>query len=239
MNRTWQFVIGLVSLVLAVGAGFYGRNEYLKEVSTIQVPVPARSIPPYTLLTSDLFTQREMPRAIQTLPYYLNAKDLVGKISTVALPSGLPVSQENAVAPNSFRLADAAFEVVSIPVDPVSAVGGQIHIGQRVNLYTMTDKVPMASVSHNQATASGKPDLHVEQIAASVLIVDIRSSQGLPADALDAQKTETTTFTGRDTVEQAQILTLALPPDKVQDVLMAIAGAKKQGGLLWTTLALP
>jgi len=40
-------------------------------------------------------------------------------------------------------------------------------------------------------------------------------------------------------VEQVQILTLALEPELVQKVLDAVASAKKQGGLLWTTLATP
>ena len=50
MNRTVQFVIGVVAVVLAIAAGIYGRNVYLKEVSTYQIPVPVIAIPPYTCL---------------------------------------------------------------------------------------------------------------------------------------------------------------------------------------------
>jgi len=135
MNRTVQFIIGVIAVVVALGAGFYGRNLYLKEVSTYQVPVPINAIPAYAILDADMFQMREMPRTMASLPYYQSTQDLEGKISTVSLPAELPVAQANAVPVTQFRLADAAYEVLSIPVEPVSAVGGQIRIGEHVNLY--------------------------------------------------------------------------------------------------------
>lgn len=238
MNRTAQFFIGLISLALAIGAGIYGRNAYLKDVSTIQIPVPAQNIAPYTRLTADLFALREVPRTLENMSYYQQVADLNGKISTSTLQAGLPVPQNDAVTPESFRLADAQYEVLSIPVEPVSAVGGQIHIGQRVNLYTMTEPDPSEQTNHPEYS-SERQSPQVQQIAASVLVVDVRSSQGLSADSMEAQKQNGSTTSGNQQVEQTQILTLALPPEQVETVLMAVATAKKQGGLLWTTLATP
>lgn len=237
MNRSIQFVIGLVALVLALGAGFYGRNAYLKEVSTIQIPVPVQPIQPYTLLSPDLFSLREVPRAMQTLPYFQSPEEMSGLISSVHLPAGLPVAKGLAVRPGDFRLAGVEFEVVSIPVEPVSAVGGQIHIGQRVNLYQMIDEEESGVTTPGQT--KNDQTQQVQQIAASILVVDVRSSQGLAADTLQDQKQESASLSGGQQVEQTQILTLALSTDQVQEVLQAVAKVKKQGGLLWTTLAKP
>ena len=231
MNRSIQILVGFLSIVLALAAGIYGRNTYLKEVSTYQVPVPVRAIPPYTLLSSDLFQMREMPRTLESLPYFQTLTDLTGLISTAPIPAALPVAQANAVPAAEFRLADARFEVVSIPVQPVSAVGGQVQIGQRVNLYRMVEQPRDA-----QADPTAKAEFTVERIAGSVLVVDVRNAQGAQAGPDLSQPDSGTT---NDQLEQVQILTLALEPGLVQPVLDAVATAQKQGGLLWTTLATP
>jgi Flp pilus assembly protein CpaB len=239
MNRTTQFVIGLLAIVLALAAGIYGRNAYLKEVSTYQIPVPVKDIPPYTVLDPSMFQMRDMPRTMETLPYYQAIGDLNGQIAMVNLPAGLPVANVSAVAPAQFRLADAAFEVVSIPVEPVSAVGGQIRIGQRVNLYQMV-KENEENSAQTGAQTQAESNIQVTQIASQVLVVDVRTSQGITAGPGSAEsKSSGSLSSGSQSVEQVQILTLALAPDQVQTVLDAVAAFKKEGGLLWTTLAVP
>ena len=110
MNRTTQFIIGLIAVVVALGAGFYGRNLYLKEVSTYQVPVPVSAIPAYTVLNADMFQMREMPRTMESLPYFQSIKSLGEMIRPVPLTAGLPGAQVNAVPLPPFRLEDAALE---------------------------------------------------------------------------------------------------------------------------------
>lgn len=236
MNRTIQFIIGLIAVVVALGAGYYGRNLYLKEVSTYQVPVPIRAIPAYTVLDTDMFQLREMPRTIESLPYYQSIQDLSEKISTIPLAAGLPVAQNYAVPIAQFRLADAAFEVLSIPVEPVSAVGGQIRIGERVNLYqVLPEKIVPESTD---TSANNLPNFKVELIAKSILVVDVRNAQGVTAEA-NQRSEDNSAFGGSPQNEQVQILTLAVDPKAVDIILNAVAASKKQGGLLWTTLARP
>lgn len=242
MNRTVQFVIGLLAAVLAVAAGIYGRNAYLQEVSTYQIPVPVADIAPYTILSDNLFVMRDMPRTMEALPYYQSLAELSGQISVANLSAGLPVSKLSAVPPAQFRLADAAFEVVSIPVEPVSAVGGQIRIGQRVNLYRMAQEEEPVDPSANRTATSETEEkaIRVELIASQVLVVDVRTSQGVPAGPNNAEtQSSGGAMSGSQQVEQVQILTLALQPDQVQAVLEVVGSFKKQGGLLWTTLAIP
>jgi len=237
MNRAAQFIIGLIAIVLAMGAGFYGRNLYLKEVSTTQVPVPIHPIPVYTILSADMFQLREMPRTMESLPYYQSTQELDGKISNVPLLAGLPIPQSNAVPMTQFRLAEASFEVLSIPVEPVSAVGGQIRIGDRVNLYqVLPEKIDPAEGAI--PSSNDQPGFKVELITGSVLVVDVRNAQGVMAET--SQKSEdNSALGGSPQTEQVQILTLAVSPESVHVILNAIAASQKQGGLLWTTLALP
>jgi len=236
MNRTTQFIIGLIAVVVAMGAGFYGRNLYLKEVSTYQVPVPISVIPAYTVLNAAMFQMREMPRTMESLPYFQSIQSLGEKISTVPLPTGLPVAQVNAIPIAQFRLADAAYEVLSIPVEPVSAVGGQIRIGERVNLYQV---LPEKIVPENtNISANDQPTFNVELIAKSILVVDVRNAQGIAAES-NQKSEDNSALGGSPQNEQVQILTLAVKPEIVDLILNAVAVSKKQGGLLWTTLALP
>jgi Flp pilus assembly protein CpaB len=236
MNRVTQFIIGLIAIALALGAGFYGRTLYLKEVSTYQVPVPVNAIPAYTILNPEMFQMREMPRTMESLPYYQSIQALDGMISAVPLPAGLPIAQANALPVAQFRLADAAFEVISIPVEPVSAVGGQIRIGEHVNLYQVSEEA--AASDNTDLKLNNQPGFKVELIAGSILVVDVRNAQGVAAET--SQKSDSnSTFNSSPQIEQVQILTLAVKPEVVNDILNAVANAKKQGGLLWTTLATP
>ncbi|MCX6055887.1 MAG: hypothetical protein NTZ74_13435 [Chloroflexi bacterium] len=171
MNRTVQFTIGLVAIVVALGACFYGRNLYLKEVSSYQVPVPINAIPAYTVLNADMFQMREMPHTMESLPYFQSIQSLGKKIRTVPLPASPPVAHVYAVPIAQFRLADAAFEVLSIPVEPVSAVGGQIRIGERVNLYqVLPEKIDLENTA---ISANDQPTFKVELIAESFFLQNV------------------------------------------------------------------
>jgi hypothetical protein len=233
MSRITQTMIGLIAIALALGAGFYGRNLYTREVSTYQVPVPVHPIPAYTLLSADQFELRDMPRALESLPYFQSLASLEDLISTSPLPGGLPVPVLNALPVSEFRLAEAPFEVLSIPVEPVSAVGGQIRIGERVNLYQVSPEQAEVDVENDEDRK-----FNVERIAASIQVVDVRNAQGVTASS-DPGEEDLSTFDGHPQNEQVQILTLAVDPGQVDIILTAVANAKKQGGLLWTTLATP
>jgi len=167
------------------------------------------------------------------LPYYQSVQALNGKLSTIALTAGLPVAQASAVSPTEFRLADPEFEVISIPVEPVSAVGGQIRIGDRVNLYQV-----LAETTNADQIQTNNPTFSVNQIAASVLVVDVRTAQGVSANSNQTGES-TAPLAGSNQNEQVQILTLSVKPEMINTILQAVATSKKQGGLLWTTLALP
>ena len=233
MNRTVQFLIGLISIIIALVIGYLGRNMYLKEVSTDQIPVPIHPIPSYTLLDQSMFQMREVPKAVTAMSYYGTLEEVDGKISVVTLPADLPVPQTQAVSVESFRLADADMEVISIPIEPVSAVGGQIRIGGRINLYRMVLDQQAKDLSGEQESR-----IRILCIAEDVLVVDVRNAQGAAAEVQQSQQNGSV-FSSQTQQEQVQILTLAVSPGMVREILDAVAASKKQGELLWTTLAIP
>lgn len=251
MRRSVQLILGLITILVAAGAGFYGRNAYLYQVSTLTLPVPRQDIPPYTVLTADLFEMREFPRAMQSMPYYQALDDLPGKISTTILLAGLPVAEELAIPVGEFRLAGAAFEVLSIPIKPVSAVGGQVRIGDRINLYrllvaevqacTDPEQCPQSSTLQSQDLVKARAG-KVELVVGAVLVVDVRSSRGDEAGPGQSEiNSEAGSITPQESEEreQTQILTLAVLPGQVKAILEAVAEEEDAGGLLWVSLALP
>ena len=69
-------------------------------------------------------------------------------------------------------------------------------------------------------------------------MVDVRNAQGVVAET-NQRSEDNSALGGSPQTEQVQILTLAVSPESVHVILNAIAASQKQGGLLWTTLALP
>ncbi len=237
MKRNTQLILGIISILAAMVAGFYGRNAYLVQISTLTLPVPRRDIPPYTVLTADLFENREFPRALGSMPYFLSPTDLAGQISTTRLAASLPVSKQSAQSVSSFRMAGPKEEVVSIPVRPVSAVGGQVRIGNRVNLYHLKVIASAETTDAVKANEKGKLQGQAELVASSVLVVDVRSSQGAAAGPETANPAAT--LNTKDQEEQTQILTLAVKPEQVKSILDTVAESENAGGTLWVSLALP
>jgi hypothetical protein len=83
---------------------------------------------------------RDFPRALiaDQGDYATQPDELTGKITTSRLAAGLPIPARLVAIPSEFRLADADLEVLSLPVTPAIAVGGQIQIGDQVNIYYLT-----------------------------------------------------------------------------------------------------
>jgi len=221
-------IIPIVIAVLALAAGLYGgifwQTHYLAGVSMTRVPVPKSDIPPYTLLTSDMFTLQEVPRALTDGgAYRLSTSDLAGSISVGTLLAGLPVPGRMAVPADQFRLADPSLEVVSLPSEAVQAVGGEIHVGESIDVYSLQ---PAPKQVEQTDAPESKPEV---VFVARVPVVAVLADDGGPVSA-----------GGQNTQPQPlKILVVAAPPDTVQAILGAIAMEKHEGAILWITLATP
>ena len=226
-NRIFYLILALLALAAAVVGAMYWRANYLAGITLINLPVPREEIPPYTLLEVEMFTISQFPRALieQGGDYALALDDLTGQISTGILVTGLPVPQDLAVPPAQFRLADPALEVASIPISTVNGVGGQIQVGERVNIYRLKRELEMIeSETVLKETAQEKGEA---LLVATVPVVAVLSDQGLPAS------------TDPDEVLPMRILVVAAPPLVIDAILEAVAMSELGNELIWVTLATP
>jgi len=245
-TRIVTLIIGLLSLAAGALAATYAYNQYNRLVATADIVVPAAPVPPYTRITPDLLKVRQVPRPLLQEPVYQTAEQLVGKISTVPLIPGEPVYLAYAVGLAQFRLSsDPLLEVVSFPVDPAQAVGGQVRTGSRVNLYRAAVRRP-SEVAASSTPVTTTTLSTVEVLASYVQVVDVRGGRGEPVRALGAtgdpasattnDSTKTSSSSQSQQQVPLQIVTVAVSPD-VAGKIVGLAAEQKAGVQLWVSLA--
>ena len=227
----------VISLVAAAVIGLYARARFERLVATRQIPVAAEDIPPYTLVSEEMVTLREMPKTLQFEPIYLSEEMVVGKMSTIPIPRGALFYEEFAVPPSKFRyVEDEYLEIISFPVDPAKAVGGQVRPFQRINIYRiargMIDHAAPPEAVIAQAGAA------VEVLAEDVLVVDVRSTRGEPAGVSpegNPSQLERQAEMGTR-VLPLSILTVAVEPQVAGDITRLMGETQGQYDL-WVSLA--
>jgi Flp pilus assembly protein CpaB len=234
MKRILQILLSLIAIGAGIGGAWYGRTTYLESVVTVNLPVPQQDIEPYTLLTAEMLAWRSFPRALVAQPgdFATQPEHLTGKLTTSHLVAGLPVPHKLVAIPSEYRLADPNLEVISLPVTPEMAVGGQIKIGDRVNIYHLTaweaqhGFISEKVVTDTQEFPINQTITEIELIA-SVPVVQVLSDEGVSETETDEE-----TF-------PLQILVLAASPDIIQDILAVQASTTVGNNQLWITLAMP
>ena len=226
-SRIIQIILGLVAIAAAILGANYWQKNYLAGITMTKIPVPKADIPPYTLLTAEMFTEQEYPRAlVEQGAYQLSAADLQGSISVETLLTSLPVAKRMAVPPDQFRLADPSLEVISLPAEATMAVGGQVHIGEMVNIYCL---IPALKQTDENAPPP-KPEV---AFVARVPVVAVLADSGQPLVSTSTQNSQDSQ------PKPMEILLVAAPPETVQTILDAIALVQHEGASLWVTLATP
>lgn len=229
MSRKILLAILMISLAAAVAAGYYGRSQLRTPVATIAIVIAAQPIPPYVLITPEMLAEREMPEDIGREPISLRASDVVGKMASVPIPARSLIYRDFAVPAESFRLTpDPTLEVVSLPVRPEKAVGGQVRPGQRINIYRVAIGSQVASLSPEQALSTRAAEAQL--LASRVQVVDVRTGQG------EAPVGNTNTQDARARATPPAIISVAVAPE-VAKAIIALVGETRGPYDLWVTLA--
>jgi len=217
--------------------GLYARARFERLVATRQIPVAAVEIPPYTLISGEMVTLREMPKTLQGESIYLSREMVVGKMSTIPIPKGALFYEEFALPPSEFRyVEDEYLEIISFPVDPAKAVGGQVRPFQRINIY----RIARGTIDHGAPAEAviAQAGAAVELLAEEVLVVDVRSTRGEPAGVSpegSPSQLERQAATGTR-VAPLSILTVAVEPYVAGEITRLMGETQGQYDL-WVSLA--
>jgi Flp pilus assembly protein CpaB len=243
-RRTWLLVVGAIALLAAVGGGLYAYRFYDSLVTTAKVVTVVAPLPPYTLITPALVQERSVPRPILEEPIYRTPGELVGRVTSMALVPGQIIYRHQAVQQVHLRYTDdPSLEVVSFPIDPSKAVGGQVKIGHRINVYRVqemdSDPSTLLSRPWNETVVVTDPSRArgavAEVLAEGVPVVDIRARQGEPA-GLPAAPSEMERTAQTSQVKPLQILTVAVAPETARK-LVELAVDDQTTFEIWVTLA--
>ena len=238
MSRRTQIVIGIIALLVASGAGLLLYANFSRMVTTTQVVSPARLIPAGALIESSMLSTREVPRPLLNEDIYVKVDDLVGKVAVVPLRPGMIVYRTFAVPLREYRFVDdPAYSVVSFPVEPARAVGGQIQPGHRVDIWQLV-ALPPAS---GEITSTGWATATI--LARNVLVVDVRSSAGQAVarspQAVPGQvQSSASSASSSGSTVPLQILTVAVPADVAREILSLVAMQQARSTVnLWVSLS--
>jgi Flp pilus assembly protein CpaB len=235
MKRLLSLLIGLAAILVALAMFAYAYSNYARTIEVQQLPVPLHDIPPYTLLTGDMFVMKEYPRALQA-GYATSVAALNGRIAATLLPAGYPVPAPLAADSAGYRFAPPEKTVISIPVSPSVAVGGELRPGMRIDIYRLVPPAASRSAYATpvaDATPEPAPAPIVVKIAAGVVVVEVLGDMGHAGQQNAA--TNGPLGSSQPAEAPARILVLALTPQEAQAVLALIAETKRDA-LLWIAL---
>jgi Flp pilus assembly protein CpaB len=153
-RRRILLVVG-VALALAAGASAF----YLSSRATAQAaPVPmrtvivaAKEIPARTVIQTSHLTRREIPESAALLQAVSDPNVLVGRLTGVTIYANQPVTPNllatsaagaefSVLSPTETISPDSpVWRAVSVTVPKERAVGGQLAVGQRVDLFVTVD----------------------------------------------------------------------------------------------------
>lgn len=238
MSRKAQIAIAVIAIGAAVAIGVYVQRSFASMVTTAEIVTPVEPIPAGALIEDWMLGTREVPRPVLAEDVYVTAAQVVGKVAVVGLLPDMVIYRGFAVTGAEYRLVDdPTLEVVSFPVDPTRAVGGQLQPNHRVDIWKLVAVRPGAGLTLTEVTSTewATATLLVE----GALVVDVRASAGRPVarqpQAVPGQVGSSGSQQSSGAVA-LQSVTVAVPRAVAQEIL-ALVAAESAGAELWISLA--
>lgn len=237
MSRKTMILIALLAAVAAVVVGWYVQRTFASMVTTTEIVTPAVPIPAGALIRPDMLETKVVPKPLLEEDIYVRAQELAGRVAITPLQPGMVIYRSFVVPAKEYRLTDdPTLEVVSFPVDPAKAVGGQLQPGNRVDIWRLAAARPTATNDASELAAQtfATATLLVENVP----VVDVRAGSGqayarqpqaMPGDTSQDQQQTSSGLA-------LQILTVAVPREAAE-VILSLVAEQRAGMQLWVTLA--
>lgn len=219
-KQTKSVIAGVLMIAAGLASGYFAHNAFQKGIDMVGYAVPKAEIAPYTVLSAELFTTRELPRALAATgaEYCADIRQLEGRMTTSRLVASLPVACAVISESQDYRLADPSLEVVSFSIPAESAVGGEIEAGANINIYLVR------TYQTDGAAGASRSD---STLIATVPVIKMITPPTLSVDGEDS-------VIGNDSI----IVVVAGSGQTIQNILSAITKAEADSGAyIWTTLA--
>lgn len=237
MSKKTQIVTVVITAVIAIAVLLVARANFGRMVTTATIVTPAVDIPAGALIAPDMLEEREVPRPLLDEDIYVVSFDLVGQVAVVHLAPGMVVYRPFAVSQDEYRLTDdPTLTVVSFPVDPSRAIGGQLQPGHSIGIWRLVGVRPTSNITLTEMATTEWSTATLLVDAATV--VDVRAQGGQAVarspQALPGYVDED--GLKRSSVGTLQIVTVAVPPDVAQEILTLVA-EENVGAELWVSLS--
>ncbi|SMB96511.1 Flp pilus assembly protein RcpC/CpaB [Thermanaeromonas toyohensis ToBE] len=158
-NQVPLIVAIVVGLAVALGSARFLLGYAKTQHETVRVPVPARDIAPYTVISPGDITWRDVIKGAEEAGAVRDPREVVGRVALSPLYRGEQIRKE--------RLADPSFvtgrQVVAVSIDVARCVGGILVAGDLVDVWWVPDP--------------GQPERWV-LVATDAVVLDVRDSSG-------------------------------------------------------------
>lgn len=163
-------IIAVISAIIAFICGFMflssqsSENQSNKKSSSqISVVVAIEDITPYTAITSEMLTLKDIAPSEGLIDYYSSVDELVGKVCISDVFSGEVVTKSRIVEADDPSLGlssqlNAGMRAVTIEVDIEQGVAGNIKVGNYVDIIYISQLQEQSEGDDNNGSESGQED---------------------------------------------------------------------------------
>jgi len=241
MERKFLSAVVILGVVVAALSGIYAKRQFERFVITTTVVTAKVDIPSHAVIPSELLTTREVPKSFLGEPIAKTAQEVAGKVTLAPIKAGSLIYLNQLVNLSQWRLSgNPTLEIISFPISPERAVGGQIKRGNKINIYRIAIARPEMEPSGGSPSPAeellAEKGAAVELLAEDVPVVDVRAGRGEPAGEVVTTQGGVLPGGGKTEAKTVPIaiLTVAVPPETAKEI-MCLQGEMKVGYYLWVT----